>query len=221
MSLTRIVVLANSWKHHDWCLAGIEPSTGKWVRPVTHLEDGRVPAGAMKVPRHFPQPLDILDIPLASTGPDFGFESENRTILRGRWYLRGKANPADLLQYAKRSHYVLHNHRKYVTIQEMQRKPLEKRTTLQLVRVDDFKVRDRRENATQKHQWKGVVLSGGRELEVGITDPVFFERLNRGHKPSRSCLLTMSLGMPYKPPDWEETEPPACWKLIAAVIELH
>ncbi|MHC4676481.1 MAG: dual OB domain-containing protein, partial [Planctomycetota bacterium] len=45
-------------------------------------------------------------------------------------------------------------------------------------------------------------------------------RLNKGHKPSNSCLLTMSLGMPYKPPDWEEDEPPVCWKLISGVIEL-
>ena len=86
MTMMRIVVLANSWKHHDWCLAGIDLDTGKWVRPVTGLDDGRIPQTAMKLGGYFPELLDVLEIPLDSTGPDFGFESENRTILSGLWY---------------------------------------------------------------------------------------------------------------------------------------
>jgi hypothetical protein len=174
----------------------------------------------MKVRDYFPQLLDIFDIPLDTTGPDFGFASENRKILPGRWYLRGRADAKDLLKYAKQPYYVLHNHKKYVTVQELKRKPFEKRLTLQLIRVDDFKIRDKRRTSTARHEWKGVISSGERKLELGITDPAFFERLNKGHKPSNSCLLTMSLGMPYKPPDWEEDEPPVCWKLISGVIEL-
>ncbi len=221
MTMTRIVVLANSWKHHDWCLAGIDLDTGKWVRPVTGLDDGRVPKTSMKLGGHFPALLDVLEIPLDSTGPDFGFESENRTILPGRWYQRGKMTPRDIDKYAKRPYYVLHNHRKYVTLRELQQKPFVKRVTLQLTRVDSFKVRDARRKPTDKHNWKGAILSGGREIDVKITDPVCSERLNSGHKPSSSCFLTMSLSMPHKPPDWDEDNEPACWKLIAGVIELQ
>ena len=220
MSTARLVVLANSWKHHDWCLAGIDLGTGKRVRPVTGLDDGRVPEGSMKLGGHFPALLDVLEIPLDSTGPDFGFESENRIILPGRWYQRGKMTPKDIERYAKRTYYVLHNRRKYVTPGELRQKPFDKRATLQLIRVDSFKVRDAQRESTDKHSWKGLIWSGGREIEVGITDPVFFERLNRGHKPAPSCFLTMSLGMPYKPPDWDADEEPACWKLISGVIEL-
>lgn len=42
VTLTRITILANSWKNQDWCLAGIEQTTSKWTRPVTSLDDGRV-----------------------------------------------------------------------------------------------------------------------------------------------------------------------------------
>ena len=220
MSMTRIVVLANSWKHNDWCLAGIDPVTGKWVRPVTGLDDGRVPQTAMKLGGYFPVLLDVLEIPLDSSGPDFGFESENRTILPGRWYHRGRLTPKDIRKYPKRPYYVLHNHRKYVTPKELQQKPFEKRGTLQLISVDSFKVRDARRKSTDRPSWKGVISSGRRDIEVGITDPIFFEKLNRGHEPSSFCLLTMSLGMPYKPPDWDEDEEPVCWKLISGVIEL-
>ena len=220
MSITRIVVLANSWKHHDWCLAGIELDTGRWVRPVTDLDDGRVPTTSMKLGGYFPQLLDVLEIPLDSTGPDFGFESENRTILSGRWYRRGKKTPMDIEKYAKRPYFVLHNRKKYVKPVDLTQKPFDKRFTLQLIHVENFEVRDSRSQTTDKPNWKGTILSGGRKLEVKITDPVFSERLNRGYKPSASCFLTMSLSMPHKPSDWPEDEEPVCWKLISGVIEL-
>jgi len=98
--------------------------------------------------------------------------------------------------------------------------PFEDRTTLELIHVDNFAILDTRTTPGQKPEWKGVISSGKRKLELKITDPVFSERLNSGHTPSKSCLLTMSLGMPYRPPHWKEDEQPVCWKLIAGVIEL-
>ncbi|MFM8305620.1 MAG: dual OB domain-containing protein, partial [Microcystis aeruginosa] len=45
-SLKKIVCLANSWKLNERCIAGIDISSGNWVRPVCdslYPEDGRVP----------------------------------------------------------------------------------------------------------------------------------------------------------------------------------
>lgn len=120
MTMTSIVVLANSWKHQDWCIAGIDLDTGKWVRPVTDLDDGRIPQTAMKLGGYFPKLLDVLEIPLDISGPDFDFESENRTIMPGLWYLRDKMTPGDIEKYAKQPCYVLHNKKKYVTTKELQ-----------------------------------------------------------------------------------------------------
>ncbi|MBN2018852.1 MAG: hypothetical protein JW749_01355 [Sedimentisphaerales bacterium] len=220
MSPTRMVVLANSWKHDDWCLAGIDLDTGKWVRPVTGLDDGRIPQTDMKLGGYFPALLDILEIPLDSSGPDFGFESENRMIIPGQWYHRGKMTPKDIRKYVKRTGYVLHNRKMFVSPKELQQKPFEERETLQLIQVDEFRVRNTREKATDKNNWKGIISSGRRVIEVKITDPVFSEKLNKGHNPPSSCFLTMSLSMPYKPAEWDKDEEPVCWKLIAGVIEL-
>ncbi|EDZ93159.1 hypothetical protein AmaxDRAFT_4043, partial [Limnospira maxima CS-328] len=41
--MSKLICLANSRKNNDRCIAGIEISTGKWVRPVTRLDDGRIP----------------------------------------------------------------------------------------------------------------------------------------------------------------------------------
>ena len=221
MTMTNIVVLANSWKHQDWCIAGIDLATGKWVRPVTYLDDGRIPQTAMKLGGYFPKLLDILEIPLDVSGPDFDFESENRTIMPGLWYLRDKMAPGDIEKYAKQPYYVLHNRKKYVTTKELQQKPFAKRMTLQLIHVDNFRVCDARKKSTDKHNWKGLITSGNRELDIKITDPVYVEKLNKGHTPLPSCFLTLSLSMPHKPSDWGEDEEPVCWKLIAGVIELQ
>ena len=221
MNLTRLVVLANSWKHGDWCIAGIDLDTGKWVRPVTNLNDGRVPRNAMKLDCYFPALLDIIDIPLAPTGPDYDFECENRSILPGPWHHRGALAPRDLRNFVERPPCVLHNHTKYVTPEEMLQKPFNDRVTLQLIYVKRLGIRDARRNPTDKHIWKGIVPSGGRPLEANITDPILHGRLDRGEgPPTGPCLVTMSLGMPYKPPHWPPDAKPGHWKLIAGVIDI-
>lgn len=87
-SVKRIICLANSWKLKERCIAGIDIDTGKWVRPVCdslYPEDGRVPKNICLVDGREPELLDILEIPLADTGNNFDFESENLSVLRGQW----------------------------------------------------------------------------------------------------------------------------------------
>ena len=62
-------------------------------------------------------------------------------------------------------------------------------------------------------------MDGQRLSRLGITDPLFVQKLDQGHDPIVPCLVTISLSMPYRPPDWDKDDP--CWKLIAAVIELE
>jgi hypothetical protein len=126
----------------------------------------------------------------------------------------------DVLKFAERPQHILHNDWKYVTLEEMEGRPFEDRTTLELIQVTAFGIRDTKGASTGKPSWKGLVSSGGRVLDLPITDPAFCGRLAAGHRPSKSCLLTMSLSMPHKPPDWDPEGPPAYWKLIAGVIEL-
>ena len=98
-SVKRIICLANSWKLKERCIAGIDIDTGKWVRPICdslYPEDGRVPESVRLVNGREPQLLDILEIPLADTGNNFGFESENLSVLKGDWHLTGRALPYEL-----------------------------------------------------------------------------------------------------------------------------
>lgn len=212
-----IVCLANSWKHGDRCIAGLDPNTGEWIRPVSHLNDGRVPKQMRLIDGEEPQLLDLLKIPLADDGPDFGFEKENRSILPGKWRRLGRVNPLDAMQYCEpaKAKYILHNSRKYVPITYMRSLPVEQRRTLELIFVPKFSV------SVFGSQWKGTIVNvaGAQLSNLNITDPVLVERLARGYRPANPCLVTVSLGMPWRPPNWEGDDP--CWKLIAGVVELH
>jgi len=65
METRRIICLANSYKHSNRCVAGIDVATRKWIRPISHLPDGSLE------PRHYhlndgseARLLDVIDIHL-------------------------------------------------------------------------------------------------------------------------------------------------------------
>lgn len=217
--MTRIICLANSWKHRDRCIAGINTLKGEWIRPVSNLPDGRIPKEMRLVEGMEPALLNILEIPLAKTGPDFGFERENLSILPGKWQRVGQVPPAYLIKYCSKEEYILHNDKRYVTVSFLQSLPPSQRRTLELIKPVKFLVKPigLRFEASQK--WEGyIVKENGQELTATITDPVFIRRLELGYRPTTNYLITVSLSMPWKPGDWEGDDP--CWKLIAGVIEL-
>ncbi|MGB7271998.1 MAG: hypothetical protein WBC69_01795 [Geitlerinemataceae cyanobacterium] len=221
-SVRRIICLANSWKRKERCIAGIDTETGQWIRPVCDdrfPEDGRVPSQIRQIEGREPELLDILEIPLSQTCQAFKFERENLSILSGQWRKVGKATPADLFPYCDNSADILHNPLKFVKISELNSFPFHQRQTIQLVRTTQFSIEPRSASHGGVH-WKGSfqTVRGQNLFDANITDPIFVQKLEYGHPLQNDYLLTISLSLPWKPPDWEDEAP--CWKLIAGVIEL-
>ncbi|MFB8790771.1 MAG: hypothetical protein U7123_18425 [Potamolinea sp.] len=217
--MTQIICLANSWKRGDRCIAGINSLKGQWIRPVSSLPDGRIPKEMRLIDRREPALLDILEIPLAKTGPDFSFECENLSVLLGTWKKLGQVPPGYLSKYCSKEEYILHNDQRSVTVNFLQSLPVEQRRTLQLVKAVEFSVRSMGKRSEGGEKWEGsIVTMNGQRLTATITDPVFTRRLELGYRPKNSCLVTVSLSMPWRPADWEGDD--HCWKLIAAVVEL-
>ena len=217
--MTRIICLANSWKRGDRCIAGINELQGKWVRPVSNLPDGRIPKTMLQINTLEPALLDVLEIPLAETGSDFGFACENLSVLPGEWRQVGKVPPAYLLKYCNSQEYILHNDLRYVTVEYMQSLPMCDRLTLQLVKAVRFTVNEPIKRPEGGNKWKGsIVTQHGQRLTATITDPVFLKNLELRYRPQKACLVTVSLSMPWRPDDWQGDDP--CWKLIASVVEL-
>jgi len=220
-SLTRIICLANSRKHGARCIAGIQPSTGKWIRPVSDLDDGRIERAVRLIDGREPGLCDILEIPLASSGPDFGFECENRTILPGPWTSPAICPLAEVLPFRSSGPAVLHNDENYVTAEYLASLPPGQRTTLQFVEAADLTVFSAGFSANGGRKWRAAFSTpAGRQLTCMITDPMLMDKLESGYRPGPHALLTISLSMPYRPADWQKDGNP-CWKLIAGVIELQ
>lgn len=219
--MTRLICLANSWKHGDRCIAGIDPATMTWIRPVSDLEDGRIPAEMRLIKGQEPAILDILDIPLTDTMPDdLRFACENRSLLPGAWKRVGRAKTTDLFQYPWLRSQILHNAKRYVSIYQLCRLPAPERQTLQLIYTPELTIQSLWQ-ARGRRKWQGKLLTASGETlpALSITDPVLIERLEQGYRPQRPCLVTVSLSMPFCPSaTWEGDEP--CWKLIAGIVEL-
>jgi ATP-dependent DNA helicase RecQ len=219
--VNRILCLANSRKHGAYCFAGINLDTGTWVRPVSQLSDGRVERSTMLIDNRMPKPGDIVEIPLADSGPDFGFECENRTIREGMWRIIDVLQPRRILPFCTSQRMILHNGEKNVSLQYMQSLPADQRQTLQLVEAFEFEAFSTGLSAQGGHKWNGSFVSqSGERLTTRITDPVLLEKLEQGYIPGAHAIITVSLSMPFVP-EADQSQGPACWKLIAGFIELQ
>lgn len=217
--MTQILCLVNSLKHGDRCIAGIDLTTGEWVRPVSDLEDGRITASMRLIDGTEPALLDILEIPL-SEASSTAQNCENRSLLPGAWKRVGQAQPSDILQYCNDS-IILYNAERFVTMTHLKSIPLPQRRTIQLVYAKEFSARSH-PRARGGRSWKGSLLTSTKQALTNaiITDPVLIDRLENGDVPQTPCLITISLGMPHRPADgWEGDAP--CWKLIASAIDLR
>lgn len=195
--------------------------TGKWIRPVSNLSDGRIPWFVRIVDGQEPQLLDVLDIPLGDIAPPhWDFERENRTILPGAWRRMGRLQATDLLPYCDRSDSILHNQDRCVTVPYLHALPLRDRQTLQLVYAQELSVQGVFK-LSGRRKWQATLITSSRHCltNVSITDPAFVERLETGYRPQNPCLVTVSLSLPFQPSQEGENDQP-CWKLIAGVTEL-
>jgi ATP-dependent DNA helicase RecQ len=217
----KIICLANARKKDAFCIAGVDPSTGIWIRPVSMLDDGRIEQSKMLPGGDLPRPGDLLEIPLSEAGPDFGYEQENRSILEGEWRSAGSVPPQALFAYRSSEKYILHNSEPYVTKEYLMGLPDGMRSTLQLVEAFEFEAFHSVQNGAGAVKWNaGFVNPSGERLTSRIVDPFFVEKLENGYRPARHCLVTVMLSEPFRPKNWEGNETP-CWKLIAGVFELE
>jgi hypothetical protein len=259
--MTQLICLANSWKHGDRCIAGINPTTGQWIRPISALENGQIPPHIRLIQQREPALLDILEVPLTEhefdnrrlrgvarratplkrrffvgagcarpnekplveltlTEEPIEFARENRLMQSGVWRKIGRVQPEALLPYCQQGEFILHNTQRYVLLSYLQSLPFSCRQTIQLVKAVTFSARISGQRLDGSEKWEGRLFTEtGLELTARITDPLLVRRLELDCLPKLPCLVTVSLSLPWVPPDWAGEEQP-CWKLIAGLIEL-
>ena len=150
---TEILCLANSRKHG--ALYRGHRTFKRRVGPAgLDLDDGRVERATRLVDGREPSLGDVLEIPLATQGPDFGFQCENRSILPGPWQIARVASRQEIRARVSGDGPVLHNHENYVAVEFLKSLPFEKRRTLQLVEAGDVRVFSAGPSANGGRKWK-------------------------------------------------------------------
>jgi len=99
MAFLNMICLANSRKLGDRCIAGIEPASGKWIRPV------RPGGGALRLAEiryrdgSYPKLMDIVRVPVIRKEPLY-YQPENWIIDEDKnWLKLGVFNPKLLPGY--------------------------------------------------------------------------------------------------------------------------
>ncbi|MFZ4665420.1 MAG: dual OB domain-containing protein, partial [Prochlorotrichaceae cyanobacterium] len=185
MSTMNVICLANSYKHYDRCIAGIESTSGQWIRPVSDLDDGRIPKNDRFIKAEEITLLDRVDIPIHKTQKS-GHEIENFRYTRGAWKITGKAQVADLLRYCELDLLYPKYQQAIPYAYLQQNAPVR---SLQLIEVKSFVCQKNRWD-----KWRGVILDEQYHLmdvELSITDPMTLEKLERGESISTHALLCL------------------------------
>lgn len=204
MPQTEVVVLANSIKHGQHCVAGKCVNTGRWIRPVSNLQGGELshqqariqnPHGTFSV-----KPLQKALIGLAQHAP-LPHQPENYLIDNTVWvqnYLfdAGQLNtlldtPVDLWGDGNRVDHALITAGFYQVHQSLYLVQVE---NLRLYYIDDNKRR-------ASFSYRGI------DYDLAATDPRFDE-IVRDNLPT-SGILCVSLGEQYQG---------YCYKLVATIF---
>ncbi len=215
----RLICMANSWREHGRCVAGIRRNTGEWIRPVPP-DGGSLAKDDTVVDGRFIRPLDIVQMQLRQPSLSTRFQRENHEIIARKWELVGQADPAEVLRYCGQSHIVLHSHTKFVEPAAMEALPPNQWESLQLVHAENvlFTPDEGKDNRWVADFRLLHLHRRAPHYQITVTDPIATARLNQGHRIGRECLLTISLTEPIAFPAWELPE--RCYKVVAGVIEL-
>ncbi|WP_017296261.1 dual OB domain-containing protein [Geminocystis herdmanii] len=207
----KIICLANSYKHHGRCIAGININSGEWIRPVSSLEDGKLPIddSYLKVDRIWL--LDIIDIPI-DRSQKLGYEVENYGYYHLPWQITDKAKVIDLLSYCEDTLLYPEFDRAIPYEYLRQQSPLR---TLQLIEVKSLWC-----YKDERNKGKGRILDEKyniASIEISVTDPLILKKLD--YQESYTChgLICLSLSQPWQKSPQDEL---MCYRLIAGIIEL-
>jgi hypothetical protein len=207
----RIICLANSYKNQGRCIAGIAQESGQWIRPISDLDDGRIPLDSNFIQAQNINILDILDIPIDSNKKS-GHEIENIGYKNLPWQRVGTIEIASLLPYCEDE--LLYPDYKKAIPYELLKSDAPVRT-LQLIQVKSFSC-----HKNNRGKWRGTIADEKFHLEnidFSITDPITLEKLEHNPLLSPHCLICLSFGQPWQP---DPITPNLCYRLVAGVVEL-
>ena len=218
-----VILLAKSYKHHNYCVAGIDRMTGEWIRFVSDnatiqhaisQEDMACENGTI------PDVMDIVNVRCLSYSPS-EHQSENYLIdPKYYWNKVGTATAAEVLAVhpPERFPALFYNTGKTVTDEEIQALPMTKRRSLSLIQPSNVFINiklwpgNSNKKLTANFDYEGTTYK-----YINITDPVILakgQNVAEGcHPVNRKVVFIVSLGDTF-------IQDNNHYKLIASIIDL-
>jgi hypothetical protein len=219
-----LTCLANSYKWHARCLAGLRVDGGGWVRPVSDKEHGELQYSQYRLPDHSePHLFDVIRVGLSRPDP-MPHQPENWLVDDSPWTLLERPASPDrsrvVFDAVRNGSLLFGNAGRWVPEAQFHRRPAPE--SLVLVQPADISWHTEF-NTYQLCNMPRVSFGlGDTSYDLPLTDPVYaglLQRRDEGHYSSSdlgipeegSILFTISLGDPLDR---------ICYKLAAAVVVL-
>lgn len=222
MKRKKLVILANSRKHGENCIAGREfdgTTWGGWVRPIS-TRDGH---GLSALDRKFqdgtePSLMDVIDVPLIHAAPTHNQTENWINDETADWEFVGKMTWKGLQSLAETPPTLWLDGR---STQKGKNDEMDSQQALQLpsslcmVHVTDAVLFATKFDANSKLERRMRFTYMGITYKLKVTDLLIEASHNDvGEFPIGECLLTISISEPYQKNDKES----CCYKLVAGVI---
>jgi hypothetical protein len=234
MTLKRILVLANSTKHHPKsCVAGrelIDEGGGKtrwggWIRPVSNHDEGALDFVERRLSdAKDPKPLDVIQLPL-SVPENNPLQPENWLIQSSQAWVKESVRDVHILsplvEEPENLWFDPAQKSDRASASVLQKMP--EFQSLHLVRPDafHFQIRSRVWDGYAKKQQRGLFTYRGRQYDFALTDPLIGRKYFPDYPRTQEGIIQpvdprrIPLCVSLTPPFHE-----LHYKVIATVFEL-
>ena len=216
-----IILMAKSWKGGGYCIAGIDTTTGEWVRIVS--DDATRQHAVMEEDMKYedgtsPQILDRVRIKCTAHTPN-DYQPENYTMdSSSYWVKTGRADIDEVIDLHPTDFHgrLFYNNGKKVTPGELQAISDYNRYSLALIRPLNTIINVKRWDGNTRPKITACFRYGTISYRfIPVTDPVFaknYQTLDDGDYSLDNVYFVVSLADP-NPNDGDH------WKLVATVLE--
>lgn len=209
-----IACLANSKKLGAYCVAGVDPESGEWIRPLGSGSHGAVTMSEQTLDDGTrPALLDLIEVPLARAAPHPG-QPENWHLSGGEWRRVGRLTDTaarELLERLVVETPAFGTNERSISVAQVEAGDVT--SSLAVIRPEQLR--------WTKRVWpegtkiRAVFRHADAWHDLPVTDPAWIAEFvhdqpgDYGHAADEDVYLVLSLGEPM---DDEH------WKLIAGVV---
>lgn len=172
--ITEVLILACSAKHHQYCVAGIDLSTGKWIRLVStdHPSNNAIPLHYLYYEDHRRcTPLDVVLVDIERPVPGT-IQQENVLVnMERRLQFAGRVSTQALTPYLTTDSYIYMGTSSYMYETHVSRC----RYSLGLFRVSNVELNKITDGERSRYK-VSFVYNGRQYYDMSMTDPDYYDQ---------------------------------------------